>query len=440
MIDSLSLLDFKSFKEATLPLAPLTLMIGANASGKSNAIEGIRLLSWLAEGRRLDDLMSAVQSEEQWVRGTIADLVYQPSAEVESGFEPRAFGFRCETEIYRGEEFEILVLVTNEGMRVVSEGISSYNSSVPLYTVVEPAGQFSHEVMVRYNNFSRGGIKPQIPCSDQQAIFTQLETPARFSTRTAQKEIPRVVGSYRKFLEDILFLDPSPRAMRRYSFVVDKNLKDDGGNLSSVLYDLCEEQERTEEVLEFIRALPEQDIGGISFLETQRKEVMVQLSETFAGQARTWDAGLLSDGTLRVLAIAAALLSAREGALVIVEEIDNGVHPSRAGILLDNIQRVAKDRRIRVLLTTHNPALLDALPVSAIPHVVCCYRDPEAGDSRLLRLDRINNYPELVAQGPLGQLMTRGIIDRYLKDSRSAAEKRAHALDWLKRLEETGTS
>ncbi|MCG6862225.1 MAG: AAA family ATPase [Chromatiaceae bacterium] len=341
MIDSLSLLNFKSFKEATLPLAPLALMIGANASGKSNAIEGIRFLSWLAEGRRLDDLMSAVQSEDQRVRGTIGDLVYRSSAGAEPHSGGDVFGFRCRTRINRGEDFEIQIHVSDQGMRVVSERISTPSSSVPLYMVDEPAGRFSHEVTVRYNNFARGGTKPQIPCSDQQAIFTQLETPARFSTRTAQKEIPRVVGGYRKFLEDILFLDPSPRAMRRYSFIVDKNLKDDGVNLSSVLYDLCEEQQRADQVLEFIRALPEQDIGGISFLETQRKEVMVQLSETFAGRERTWDAGLLSDGTLRVLAIAAALLSAREGALVIVEEIDNGVHPSRAGILLDNIQRVA---------------------------------------------------------------------------------------------------
>ena len=439
MIDSLSLLNFKSFSEATLPLAPLSLLIGANASGKSNAIEGIRFLSWLAEGRRLDDLLSAVQSEDQRVRGTIDDLVYRPPADDEPGTGD-VFGFRCAARIRRGGEFEIQIQVSEEGMRVVFERISSSDSSVPLYVLDQPAGRFSHEVTVRYNNFSRGGIKPQIPCSDQQAIFTQLETPARFSTRTAQKEIQRVVGAYRQFLEDILFLDPSPRVMRRYSFVVDKHLKDDGANLSSVLYDLCKEQQRADQVLDFIRALPEQDISGIGFLETERKEVMVRLTETFAGHERTWDAGLLSDGTLRVLAIAAALLSAREGALVIVEEIDNGVHPSRAGMLLDNIQRVAEERGIRVLVTTHNPALLDALPLSAVPDVVCCYRDPETGDSRLIRLAELRDYPELVAQGPLGQLMTQGIIDRYLKDPRTSADKRAQAIDWLERLEQAGTS
>jgi AAA15 family ATPase/GTPase len=44
MIESFTLENFKSFKKATLPLAPLTLLVGPNASGKSNAIEGLELL------------------------------------------------------------------------------------------------------------------------------------------------------------------------------------------------------------------------------------------------------------------------------------------------------------------------------------------------------------------------------------------------------------
>jgi len=81
---------------------------------------------------------------------------------------------------------------------------------------------------------------------------------------------------------------------------------------------------------------------------------------------------LLSDGTLRVLAIsqrdealcaiAAAMLSATEGSLVVIEEIDNGVHPNRAKHLLASIRDIAEQRKLRVLLSTHNPALMDALP------------------------------------------------------------------------------
>jgi hypothetical protein len=94
-------------------------------------------------------------------------------------------------------------------------------------------------------------------------------------------------------------------------------------------------------------------------------------------------------------------------------------------------------RRMReysfVLLTTHNPALLDALPPESIPNAVACYRDPEKGDSRLVKLEDLESYPELVAQGPLGRLVTRGVLDRFLKDpdKRSKAAKVERGLAWI---------
>ena len=84
------------------------------------------------------------------------------------------------------------------------------------------------------------------------------------------------------------------------------------------------------------------------------------LAETFGGAVTPYDATLLSDGTLRVLAVAAAVLSAPEGSLVVIEEIDNGVHPNRAARLLVQLSDVARERNLRVLISSHNPALLDA--------------------------------------------------------------------------------
>ncbi|WP_133511562.1 AAA family ATPase [Candidatus Thiosymbion oneisti] len=430
MISSISFKQFKSYQDARLPLAPLSLLIGANASGKSNAVEGMRFLSWFAEGRRLDDLTRAVQAGDRQVRGTVWDLVYQADDGTDKPDD--TFGFDC--AVSSGDKFQIRLQVTREGMRVISESMKELDERVPLYEVVSPGTQSYPVVWVRYNNFARGGKKPQISCSDQQGIFTQLDTPARFSTKKAQERIPQVVRRFRRSLERILFLDPSPRAMRQYSFIVEKRLEGDGSNLSSVLYDLCEARGQKGQVLDFIRSLPEQDIRDIGFLETPRQEVMLTLTESFADRAKIWDAGILSDGTLRILAVAAALLSAPEGSLVIVEEVDNGVHPSRVGTLLEKIRNLARERKVRVLVTTHNPALLDTLPAEAIPDVVCCYRDPDVGDSRLVRLEDLEAYPELIAEGPLGQLMTTGILDRYLKDRTSAEQRRAQAMEWIKTL------
>ena len=161
---------------------------------------------------------------------------------------------------------------------------------------------------------------------------------------------------------------------------------------------------------------------------------MVRLAETF-GTGPVWcDAPLLSDGTLRVLAVATAALSAPEGSLVVVEEIDNGVHPSRAHLLMQRLREVAVSRRLSIVITTHNPALLDAVPDDLIGAVTCCYRDPGTGCSRLMRLADLEQYPELIAEGPLGYLMTRGRIEAYVHDQRSPEERRERAMAWLQKI------
>ncbi len=128
-------------------------------------------------------------------------------------------------------------------------------------------------------------------------------------------------------------------------------------------------------IVDFIKSLPEQDVKDISFFEDRRGQVSLELVESFGDEERTWSVELLSDGTLRVLAIAAALLSAPEGSTVVIEEVDNGVHPSRAKQLLSTMREQAEKRNVRLLLSTHNPALMDALPDSALGDVVFCYRN-----------------------------------------------------------------
>lgn len=332
-------------------------------------------------------------------------------------------------------QLELVLGVGDDGMHIRHERLWALDerTDFPLYQVEEPATAYSPEIQVAYNNFAHGGKKPRIACIDQQAVFTQLTTPARFFKQheKSQNTIPAACERLREDLESILFLDPVPGRMRDYSFIIEKALQGDGSNVSAVLFDLCTDGVKKQRLLEFVRSLPEQDIGDIDFLKGPRNEVMVKLLETFGKQERWMDAPLLSDGTLRVLAVAAALLSVPEGSLVVIEEIDNGVHPSRAEGLLSNIQKVALDRKLRVLLTTHNPALLDAIPLSAIPHIVTCYRDPDEGDSRLVRLEDLERYPELVAQGRIGQLVTKGILDRFVKTRPTAAAKIEKAQQFL---------
>ncbi|WP_341737665.1 AAA family ATPase [Microcoleus sp. CAWBG640] len=77
MLTEFTLANFKSYSTSRLPLGSLTVLIGANAAGKSNALEGLRFLSWLAQGQKLSSIQYAVNSADRVVRGRVNDLCHR---------------------------------------------------------------------------------------------------------------------------------------------------------------------------------------------------------------------------------------------------------------------------------------------------------------------------------------------------------------------------
>ena len=427
MLTQIHIKNFKSYKEQVLHLSPLTLMIGANASGKSNALEAFRFLAWLAQGQKLSVLKHQVDGSEQILRGKTRDLGYLNTTE---------FSLGCSTNDEDWNHFELEVTLRDDELHISQETITSPQESFPLYKIEQKSSGLSLDVRVAYNNFARGGRKPQISCTDQIAILNQLASSAMFEAghKKAQQVIPTTTEKFQQLLANTLFLDPVPSLMRGDSYP-EKRLRGDCANLSGVLFTLWKDETLKPVIINFIKSLPEQDVKDICFFEDRRGQVSLELVESFGNQDRKWSVELLSDGTLRVLAIAAALLSAPEGSTVVIEEVDNGVHPSRAKQLLTTMREQADRRNVRLLLSTHNPALMDALPDSALADVVFCYRSQTSGDSQLIRLADLNDYPGLVSQGLLGELVTNGIVDRFVKSPLTPAQKKQNAMDWLNKMQ-----
>lgn len=414
MLTRFGVRNFKSFRDATLRLSPLTVLIGANASGKSNLLEAIQLFSWLAAGRRFDEVLSAVRDRELALRGAPASLFRfgQSSlsvlAEVEHGGvdEPlRRFRYETALVVEKGRE------------RLQAESLKELLDDLQ-HTVYRTGTRQARSdfLPIRVSDFASGRLRAAHPIRDDRLALSQVDM---FPEDAAER--------VRDVLAGITFVDPVPRLMRGYAFRVETTLKGDAANISAVIAELCARGQR-DEVLRFVGAFPEQTITDITFIETARAEVMVQLSETFGRTERPVEAALLSDGTLRALAVAAAVLSVPEATTLVIEEIDNGVHPTRAAALLENLLRVARQRRLHVVLTTHNPALLDALPDETLPDVQVCFRDPKDGCSRVVTLGEMESYPALISQDHLGQLVSRGVLDRALKRPR---QRRDAASAWF---------
>ncbi|MGL4377518.1 MAG: AAA family ATPase, partial [Microcoleaceae cyanobacterium] len=203
MLTEFTLANFKSFSASRLPLGSLTTLIGANAAGKSNAIEGLRFLSWLAQGQKLDRIQYAVNSADRVVRGRVNDLCYRGESN---------FTIGCRLDSTEWNQLYITLNVRDGELHISSERIVRESSPVPLYYLDQPSMGVGTDVGVTYNNFTKGSKKTRVMCRDQMALFVQLDTPAHFDVKypKSQKIIPQTVSEYQRVLKNILFLDPVP--------------------------------------------------------------------------------------------------------------------------------------------------------------------------------------------------------------------------------------
>lgn len=70
---------------------------------------------------------------------------------------------------------------------------------------------------------------------------------------------------------------------------------------------------------------------------------------------------IVSEGTLRVLALCALSVNPWNGNLLAIEEPENGVHPRRVELIAKMLTSLALDQRRQVVVSTHSPLFCDAV-------------------------------------------------------------------------------
>jgi predicted ATPase len=70
---------------------------------------------------------------------------------------------------------------------------------------------------------------------------------------------------------------------------------------------------------------------------------------------------IVSEGTLRVLALASVAANPWGGSLLAFEEPENGVHPRRLDLIAQLLVTLAVDRKRQVVVTTHSPRFCDVV-------------------------------------------------------------------------------
>ncbi|MFM6509632.1 MAG: AAA family ATPase [Dolichospermum sp.] len=406
MLKKLILENWKSFRYAELPLDPLTVLIGTNASGKSNVVEALEFLRRIANGENIETALAGDKTLPS-LRGGV------------------------ELAARKGEnEFTLKVLVGDEDdetdyLYVIktqtipqTQNIEEYIEYHSLTNNLEKSQVIKFDLQPpKPHNYS---ITKRTKSVDKRNCITEYSESEHsyLQQLTFVQQSPQ--SFYREILKSICILcfNPIPSRMRDFSRL-SENIESDGSNIAGVLAGLPDDKKAEIEntLSEYLKDLPEGDIKKVWAEKVGRfgYDAMLYCQEEWkSGEIIEIDARSMSDGTLRFLAILTALLTRPEGSQIVIEEIDNGLHPSRAALLVKILKEIGSKRNIDILLTTHNPALLDAFGPEIVPFVVVAHRDSETGESKLTLLEDIDNFPKLFASYSLGQMTTKGAIERSL--------------------------
>ena len=433
------LTDFKNFARAELNLfEPLTVLLGRNGSGKTNLIEGVELLATLVSGAPFNEITDVDRGGTFEVRGGLRSCIR---------FGAKKLGLRFNNAVIRfdgkSRPVDYFIEIAPRGRNDVQ--LSAERLQIGdriLFDAINSGGELME---VKYDNFSRGR-NPNCQVSASRSVLSRYEE----IIRNSHANNPRLrastgtVQSVRGYLRSSHIFDPQPKAMREYARVESSpQLLRGGANLSAVLFALSEEYEEDEKqqatlqrITDVIRQIPEEPFAGIGFAETSLGDVMagfVPDERKGTSGGKLVDARLLSDGTMRMLAIVTALETVPESSRIVIEEFDNGLHPSRAKLLVQTLAETASRRKLNVLVTTHNPAFMDALDESQMDSILICHSDESGEGSRVTKLGDMDIAGTIGLRGGLGDFVTRGALEEHLAPDFAESRSR-ETREWLESL------
>lgn len=201
------------------------------------------------------------------------------------------------------------------------------------------------------------------------------------------------------------FHDTSSSAPMRRSEIIEDNqrLRSDASNIAPFLLKLKNEDDSSyQEILDAVRLV-------IPFFDQFRLDVMqlgeaekVRLSWQQKGSDFPMQPYHLSDGSIRFICLATALLQPDPPSTIIIDEPELGLHPAGINILAELIQ--AASTRTQVIVATQSPSLIDQF---AIEDVVIVNR--EAGASTFQRLEE-KNFSSWLEEYSVGELWTKNVI------------------------------
>lgn len=363
--------DFRSLADVDVGFGAFSVLVGPNGSGKSNLLHVLR---FVADSAR-EDLTVALRHH-----GGFERLHRSASA-------AGPMSLRLETVVTEHASDRALDSYTLE---LTPTGQTSLDSAASLarqetFLHKRNAGQgrrkgfqTSGRDLIAAGE-DRSGQPSITPKAKSLLGLSDAETSGLAATRMIEsKDIGPGPRQFVDFLSEIYYLDPQVDLARKPARRTEAGIDAKGSNLASALLNLKKRDSDafTALVRDMRGCLPgmtditTDDIGGAT------EQVVVQLHE--AGISRPIDLADASFGTVRLLTILTALHEPNPPRLLIIEEVDHGLHPYALDVLAERMR--AASTRMQIIAASHSPTFVNRLEAEEL---IICDRDPETGESEI---------------------------------------------------------
>lgn len=329
-IDELRIREYRSVRSLDLRLDRVTVVVGPNGCGKTNLYRAMLLLHRAASGQLARSLLEeGGMPSALWAGPRGKDAV-----RMHLGFTsgPLRYDLKLGLPV-PGTSFQLDPRVKEEVILYAEEGLPAF----PLLERGKTA------LSVRDDTGRR--INYPLSMLDSESVFSQVREPHRFPQVSALREEILAWRFYHHFSTE-----PGSPLRQRQPGILTPVLSHDGSDLAAALatiYDIGDGPSLDQYIR---RGFP-----GMELQVGTDSEHRFGLTLRSPDLNRPLSAQELSDGTLRYLCLAAALLSPRPPALLALNEPETSLHPDLMEPLAELIARASRDSQVWV--TTHSETL-----------------------------------------------------------------------------------
>jgi predicted ATPase len=385
VITEIEIEGFKSLEKVRLKLGKLNLFVGANASGKSNFLDALRVLQGIGNGFSIEEIFQGKPkgaTSEVWagIRGgiTFAKFMSQTGPDQDDSLIAFRVGLQTPKTFRQFGSFSYSISIAPEYGSIESESLEI--DSQLQFKLPDEAGEFPAIELLRDMNEKGRPALSYHPWGELCA----------------------------KFLSNMQRLSPVPEILRDYGQLLLANrIGESGENFASLVKAILRPKKNRAAYVSWLRELLSSEAEEVKILSGAVGEPLFALKR---GNI-VFPAHVLSDGTLRFAALVAAFFQLDMPDIITIEEIDNGVHPSRLRLLVELMKSQSREEGPQVFATTHSPVVLAWLDESDYDTTFFCKRDEETGASIIKPLSEIPRLVDLVKKRSLGELFTQGWME-----------------------------